>query len=151
MAELSLTAARIAAMSPAAIEQVRRLESAALALPQVPIETTHVLHAGLYARTIRVPAGVLITGALIKIATLLVIDGDVLMHVEGGAVRLEGHHVLPAAAGRKQAFLARSDTHITMVFATAARSIEEAERQFTDEVENLVSRHEPNRVIITGD
>jgi hypothetical protein len=151
MAELALSATRIAAMSPEAIDQVRRLESAALALPQVPIETTHVLHAGLYARTIRVPAGVLITGVLIKIATLVVIDGDVLMHVEDGPLRLQGHHVLPAAAGRKQAFLAQADTHITMIFATAARTVAEAEREFTDEGENLVSRHDPNRIIITGD
>lgn len=158
MAELALSATgiaatRIAAMSRDAIEQVRRLEGAALALPQVPIETTHVLHAGLYARTIRVPAGVLITGALIKIATLVIVDGDVLMHVEGGPVRLEGHHVLPAAAGRKQAFLARADTHITMIFATAARSVAEAEREFTDEIDSLASHRdgEVNRITITGE
>jgi hypothetical protein len=146
-----IAATRIDAMSHDAIDRVRRLEDAALALPQVPIETTHVLHAGLYARTIRVPAGVLITGVLIKIATLVIVDGDVLMHVVGSPVRLEGHHVLPAAAGRKQAFLARTDTHITMIFATAARSVEAAEREFTDEIGNLVSRHDPNRIIITGD
>ena len=35
---------------------------------QVPIETRHVLHAGMYARTICIPAGVLITGALVKVA-----------------------------------------------------------------------------------
>ena len=145
--------AEIVAMSPDTIEQVRRLESLALALPQVPIETTHVLHAGLYARTIRVPAGVLITGALIKLATLLVIEGDVLVHAEGGPLRLTGHHVLPAAAGRKQAFLAQADTHITMIFATAAQSVAEAEREFTDEADILASRRssESNHVIITGE
>ena len=37
MAELALAATRIARMSPGSIDQVRRLESAALALPQVPI------------------------------------------------------------------------------------------------------------------
>ena len=42
-----------------------------LECPQVAIQTTHHFHAGLYSRTIRIPAGVMITGALIKIPTLL--------------------------------------------------------------------------------
>jgi len=152
MAELALAATRIARMSPGSIDQVRRLESAALALPQVPIETTHVLHAGLYARTVRVPAGVLLTGALIKIATLVIIEGDVLVHLDEGSLRLRGHHVLPAAAGRKQAFIAMAETHITMIFPTAARSVTEAEQEFTDEAETLASRRDGaiNRIIITG-
>lgn len=154
MAELVPAAPRIAAMSPAAIDQVRRLESAARDLPQVALETHHVLHAGLYARTVRVPAGVVITGALVRIATLLVVDGDVLVHVDDGApIRLQGHHVLPAAAGRKQAFLAQADTHITMIFASGAASIADAEAEFTDEADILASRRdaESNRIIITGE
>jgi len=141
-------------MNPVAIDQVRRLEAVARGLPQVAIETHHVLHAGLYARTVRVPAGVVITGVLVKIATLLVIDGDVLVHVDDDApLRLQGHHVLPAAAGRKQAFLALADTHITMIFASGAASVAEAEAEFTDEVENLVSRRDAarNRTLITGE
>jgi hypothetical protein len=60
--------------------------------------------------------------------------------------------VLPAAAGRKQAFLAQADSHITMIFATAARSVAEAEREFTDEADNLVSRRAGgNRIVITGE
>src|SRR3954451_13515341 len=69
-ATLGIATLGIDTMSPAAIDQVRRLEDAALQLPQVAIETGHVLHAGLYARTIQIPAGVLLTGALIRIATL---------------------------------------------------------------------------------
>ena len=42
----------IPAMSATAIRAVRALEERLLALPQVPIETRHVLHAGMYARTI---------------------------------------------------------------------------------------------------
>jgi hypothetical protein len=140
-------------MSPAAIDQVRRLEDAALQLPQVAIETGHVLHAGLYARTIRIPAGVLLTGALIRIATLLVVEGDVVVFVDGEPLELTGYHVLPAAAGRKQALLARADTHLTMIFATRATSVAEAEAEFTDEADRLASRRQGRRnvVIITGE
>ena len=53
---------------------------------------------------------------------------------------LIGYHVLPAAAGRKQAFLALADTDLTMLFATDARDIATAEGQFTTEPERLMSR-----------
>ena len=42
---------------------VRALEAQVQALPQVQIPTDHVIHAGLYARTIRIPVDVILTGA----------------------------------------------------------------------------------------
>jgi hypothetical protein len=144
---------RIAAMTPAAIETVRQVEQVALGLPQVPIFTEHVIHAGLYSRTVMVPADTLLTGALIKIATLLVIHGDALVYVGEQSFRVQGHAVLPASAGRKQAFVAVTDTYLTMVFPTTATTVEEAEQQFTDEAGMLFSRRDPdsNRITITGE
>jgi hypothetical protein len=138
-------------MSREAIERVRALEAQVLALPQTEIATRHVIHGGMYARTIRVPAGVLLTGAEIKIATVLVIHGHSLVTLGEQTVELVGHNVLPASAGRKQAFLALADTDLTMVFPTSARTVEEAENQFTDEADQLFSRHGENVVIITGE
>jgi hypothetical protein len=134
----------IAPMSSAAIAKVRALEAQALKLPQVPIETTHVLHAGLYARTIKIQAGVMITGVLIKIPTLLIVSGKVLMYSEGGAREISGYHVLQAAAGRKQSFVALEDSDMTMLFATRARTVAEAEAAFTDETDALLSRRPAN-------
>jgi hypothetical protein len=153
MSELVPLTPGIAAMSDAAIAQVRALESLARTMPQVTLETGHVLHGGLYARTLRVPAGVMITGALVKVATLLVIEGDVVVRLDGESVRLGGYSVLPASAGRKQAFVAVSDTHITMIFPTGARTVAAAEAEFTDEVDKLASRCDGarNTVIITGE
>ena len=127
-------------MSAAAIDRVRQLESFALALPQVAIGTDHVFHAGVYARTIKVPAGVMITGVLIKIPTLLIVQGDAIVHVEGGPRELHGYNVVPAGAGRKQAFVALTDTHLTMIFATDAVDVDTAERAFTDELDKLMTR-----------
>lgn len=140
-------------MSRVAIDRVRALETAARSLPQVGIATSHVFHAGLYARTITIPAEVLLTGALIKRATLLIISGHVAMYLEGGLVELAGYNVLPASAGRKQAFLARSETCLTMVFPSRAESVAQAEGEFTDEVELLFSRDPSfeNTVIMTGE
>ena len=127
-------------MSPQAVEAVRRLEAETLKLPQVAIPTQHAFHAGMYARTITIPAGVMLTGALIKIPTLLILNGDALIYTEEGASRVTGHAVMLGAAGRKQAFLAITDTALTTTFPTAAVTVEEAEAEFTDETDLLASR-----------
>lgn len=131
---------QVLAMSAPAIENVRRLEKAAAELPQVSIETEHAFHAGLYARTVRIPAGVVITGALIRIATVLIVSGEAVMYGEDGPETLSGYNVLSASAGRKQAFVALSETYLTMLFATDAKTVAEAESEFTVETDLLVSR-----------
>ena len=148
---MSLPAIR--SMSPAQVGDVRRLESTVRELPQVKIDTQHVIHAGTYSRTIRIAAGVILTGAEIKRSTLLVFNGRALVTMGDETVELSGYHVLPAAAGRKQAFLALSDTDLTMVFATGAGSVEDAESEFTDEPHLLMSRKPGarNYINITGE
>lgn len=135
--------------SKAVIARVEQLEQQLLLLPQIEIRTEHVIHAGLYARTVTIPAGVAITGALIKRATLLIVNGDVT--VSGGAepFRIQGYNTLPASAGRKTAWYAHTDTNLTMLFATNARTVAEAEREFTDDVDVLMSRTSPNDTLIT--
>ncbi len=151
MDDLVAVGPRIPAMSPEAIGRVCKLEAAARALPQVRIATHHVIHGGMYARTVCVPANVVITGVLVKVPTLLIVDGDAVVYLGEEAARLIGRNVLPASPGRKQVFVALSDTHITMMFPTRARTVEEAEREFTDEIELLASRRDPetNHITIT--
>lgn len=139
------------AMRPEAVARVRELEARVLEAPQTEIETWHVLHAGMYARTIRIPAGVVLTGALIKRATLLVFNGHASVFIGDDEIELAGHHVIPASAGRKQAFIAHADTDLTMLFPTTATTVEQAEAEFTDEAERLMSRHGVNHVTITGE
>lgn len=142
---------QIPAMSERAIGNVAILESFLRELPQVEIATDHVLHAGLYARTIRIPAGAVLTGVLIKIPTMLIFNGHATVNVGEGSVELVGYHVIAASAGRKQAYIAHADTDLTMIFATGARTVSEAEDEFTDDADSLFSRHgAPNTVTITG-
>ena len=145
-----LTHLRLNSMSTEAVAAVTALEDEVLKLPQVEIETEHAFHAGTYARTIKIPAGVVLTGAVIKIPTLLVFNGDAVVYRDDGPVRVTGHHVFLGAAGRKQAFLAIGDTFLTMVFATNAATIEEAEAEFTDDAARLMSRKDnaPNRMVM---
>ncbi len=134
------------AMSPSAIDRVRVIEGENLARPQTDLRFEHRFHAGVYARTMIVPElpeghGCLITAALIRVPTLLVSQGNALVYVgEDKPLRLSGHRVIEAAAGRKTAYVAGSGFHLTMIFATDAKTVEEAEEEFTAEAHMLQSR-----------
>ena len=146
------TAPGLPAMTADAIEKVQRLETVALGMDQIPIKTDHHFHAGLYSRTIRIPAGVMITGALISIPTLLIVSGHSTVFVGGESIELCGYHVLPGQAGRKQVFIAHADTDLTMIFATQATTVEQAESEFTDEFDLLGSRRQRvDLTFATGD
>ncbi len=132
----------IGSMGVESIDKVRQLEQQMLAMPQVEIKTDHYLRDGLYARTIMVPAGCILTGAEIVIETMLIISGNVTVAVDSGSFDLVGYHVIKADAGRKQAFVAHEDTYITMVFPTDATTVEGAENEFTNEPHMLGSRKE---------
>jgi hypothetical protein len=136
------TTTNLPVMGQSEVDSVRELETAAMRLPQVHIPTDHVFHAGMYARTIKIPAGVALTGAQIKIPTILIISGDTLVYGENGATRFTGYHVALGQCGRKQAFYALQDTWLTMLFPTGATTVDAAEREFTDEYEKLFSRKE---------
>ena len=127
---------------PEALRKTRDFEAFSLTQPQVEIETQSVLHAGTYCRTIRIPAGVAITGALVKIETVLIVSGSMLMTAGDKCLELEGYSVIRCPSGRKQIMLARSDCFVTMIFATSAKTTAEAEDEFTDEAERLMTRRE---------
>lgn len=129
------------AMSPDDVDKVRQLEEVMRKCPQAYLETEHTIHAGVYSRTIKLPKDHTIAGVTIKIPTILILNGDVLTYGDGGQTcRITGYHVALGQAGRKQAFHALADTWMTMIFATDARDVEEAEEEFTDEPEMLGSR-----------
>lgn len=131
-------------------EIVRAIEAQVLALPQLEVVTYHVLHGDVYSRTICLPAGGALTSALIRIPTTLTISGDCSVLIgDASEVRITGYRVFAAAANRIQAYIAHADTWMTMSFKTNAKSITEAEEEFTHEADRLFSRRGINEVIIT--
>lgn len=140
-AELGVTTS-LPVMGQREVDAVRSLEAASMKLPQVHIPTDHAFHGGMYARTIKIPAGAALTGAQIKIPTILIISGDTLVYGQDGPTRFTGYHVTLGQSGRKQAFYALQDTYLTMLFPTDATTTDAAEREFTDEYEKLFSRKE---------
>jgi hypothetical protein len=100
----------------------------------------HKLHAGIYARTARVPAGMAFTSVMVKIPTVVIVHGDCCVFVDGKWEPMSGYRVISASAHRIQAYATFSETEITMLFPSQAKTVEEAEREFTDEADELLSR-----------
>lgn len=152
MNDLAIPFASIPATSAGIIKQITDAECELLCLEQIDLVTEHVLHGGMYARTVRLPPGVIITGALIKVATILIFNGDADVLIGDTSARISGYGVLAASAFRKQVFVTRSQVELTMIFPTQAKTVEEAEAEFTDEADRLMSRRSTRDVVvITGE
>lgn len=141
----------VPAMNDASIQRVKEIENVLMAFPQIELDTDHVIHGSMYARTITMPKGTVLSGALIKVPTMLIINGHCRVFVGNDTINVEGYNVLAASANRKQAFLALEDTSLTMIFNTDADTVKAAEIEFTDEHELLMSHGNHNSVLITGE
>lgn len=152
--DLVVCSPRINAMAPHAVDAVRRLTEASLRFAQLPFVTQHVIHGGMYVRTVTVPPTAIVTGVFVKVPTVLILSGEgVVFTGEAEPLHVRGYNVVPAAAGRKQAFVAISELTLTMMFPTDAKTVEDAERHFTDEIELLCPLTERDRhvIIVTGE
>lgn len=135
------------ALSGGTIEHLTAIQDKLLALPQVEIQTEHIIHAGLYIRTIRLAPETVLVGALVKIPTTLIVSGKTLVFTGESWIELDGYHVIPANAGRKQIFVTHEQTSISMVFRADAKTVEQAENEFTSESAALMSRKSENDTI----
>lgn len=139
-------------MSGELLASLTETQNKLLNLPQIEIQTEHVIHGGMYTRTIRLGPGVVLMGALIKIPTMLIVSGRTKVFTGESWIELDGYHVIPARAGRKQIFVTQEDTNITMMFRTDAKTVDQAEEEFTDEAEALMSKQgDKDTVTVTGD
>lgn len=152
MSTLAVPMATLPATTPRLLEKIAELERALVGHEPVDVPTQHVIHGGMYARTIVMSKDMVLVGAHIKVATLLIVTGAAAVLAGEEWIELEGYNVLPASAGRKQVFVSRSPVILTMIFPTRATTVEEAEAEFTNECEALLSRRQDaNTVVITGE
>jgi hypothetical protein len=105
---------------------------------EIPVEQG--IHAGCYIRTSFLRKGMTGVGALIQIPTVLIVTGHVVINSGNRMLEIKGHRVLKGEAHRKQVVTALEDSYLTMVFATKAERVDEAEEEFTAEAERLQSR-----------
>lgn len=124
-------------------DHVEALEERLLALPQeqqTQFKTTHALSGGVYARTIFIPAGSRLVGAVHNKDHINVLVGDISVLTDDGAARLTGFHVLPTGAGMKRAGYAHADTTWTSLIRTDLTDLEAIEDEITPESEKLQTR-----------
>lgn len=124
----------------ASVDAVRRLEAAVSDLPQIDLSTENLVHGGMCARTVLIPAGTVLTGALTNMDNVCVMFGDIEVTTDEGAKRLTGYHVLPARAGAKRAGFAHADTWWTTIWPTELTDIEAIEDEATSESHLLQTR-----------
>lgn len=123
---------------------VTDLESQLLTMPQVNMPVDNVVHGGMCARTIFIPAGTLLTGALTNIDNICVVNGDIMVTTNDGSKRLAGHNVIPAGAGIKRVGLAYADTWWTMIWPTGLTAVSDIEDEMTSESAKLGNRRTLN-------
>ena len=147
------TGSKIPAQTKDGLKAIYALEDLVLKCPQHELETHHVIHGGMFARTVHMKADEVMTGALINVPTMLIINGDAKVLIGSTAKIFTGFNVIPASAGRKQAFVALTDLDLTMIFSTSAQTIADAEEEFTAEAHRLISRQENalNFITVTGE
>lgn len=153
MSNLATIGQSLPATTPEALQKILAAEQQIMQAVQIEVQTEHVLHAGMYGRTVRLAPWVVIVGALMKVPTLLIVNGKCRVYAGDRWYASSGYQVIPAKAGRKQIFITEEPTEITMIFPTKARTIAEAEAEFTDETEKLISRRQDNGdiIMITSD
>jgi len=120
-------------------EQVKALENQMRDLPQTDLGTTHLIHAGMYARTIFIPKDTVLTGALTNCDNICIIHGDITVTTSSGNKRFTGFNVIPADSGFKRAGVSHEDTYWTTVFQTDSTVLEDIEKEVTDEHAGLQS------------
>jgi quercetin dioxygenase-like cupin family protein len=97
---------------------IYRLEQAILSLPQVEIPVTHQFCKGIYARSITIPAGIILTGALHKDECFFVVrSGTILITTDDEPIKAEAGFMAFSKAGSKRLGVALEDTVVTTFHA----------------------------------
>jgi hypothetical protein len=121
-------------------EAISRLEAAVLDLPQTDLRTEHALSGQVYARTIHIPAGTVLTGATHKKDHVNIVCGDITVTTDQGPTRITGYRVIATKAGSKRAGFAHADTTWTTLCHTALDDIEAIEDELVEESAQLQTR-----------
>lgn len=110
LAELQKTEAAI----PAQHLAIYLLEAELLKLPQVDMPVEHEFCSGLYARTMRIPAGTVLTGAVHAGECFMVVrSGDIVITTDSGAREFTSGDIVKSKAGTKRAGVALTDAVLT--------------------------------------
>jgi hypothetical protein len=103
---------------PAMHLPIYRLEAELLKLPQVDMPVTHAFCAGLYARTMHIPAGTVLTGAVHKEESFfLVRKGELIVSTDSGPRTIGPGDMSVSKIGTKRAGITLTDVEVTTFHA----------------------------------
>lgn len=98
--------------------RIYELEQITKQLPQVEMVTEHAFCSGVYARTLKIPAGVLLTGAMHRDESFFVVrSGHLLVSSGGEAVSVDPGFMTITKPGEKRVGIAVTDCVVTTFHA----------------------------------
>lgn len=123
------------------LDQIERLEREIAMLPsRLPdLPVFHHFAPGVYAREMRIPAGVLVTGKIHKTTHLNIVSaGELTVWTEDGMKRIRAPFTFVSKPGTKRVGLAHEDTVWTTIHATNETDLEKIEAEVIEPSDNLV-------------
>jgi hypothetical protein len=120
-----------AVAEPTAQEKIERIEAEIAAMPQAELVTVHHFAPGMYARELRIPAGVVLTGKIHLTEHINTISaGRIMVYTEdGGAREICAPCTIVSKPGTKRVGIALEDTVWTCYHATNETDLDRLEAE----------------------
>ena len=126
-------------------EQIDRLQSEMVKMPQVELATEHFFSPGMYCRKVTRPAGTLIVGKVHKAPHFFVcVKGEILAWSETGMRRMQAGDVIESQAGTKRVTLAVVDSIGMTIHKTDKTDLDEIEAELIEPDENALFNSQKN-------
>lgn len=112
--------------------QILQFEQMLTQLPNAVFEmpTVHHFAPGMYARELRIPAGMVLTGKTHRHAHLnFLLEGDITVWIDGGMRRVQAPQVFVSQPGTKRVGFSHTDTRWVTVHATQETDLEKIEAE----------------------
>lgn len=113
-------------------DKVALLESEMLKHEQIDIPVRHDFSPGIYARTIMIPAGTLLTGRIHKFEQINILSGGTIeVLTQDGMKKVTAPFIVVSPPGTKRVAYAHTDCTWTTVLATEEKDPDVIEAKFT--------------------
>jgi mannose-6-phosphate isomerase-like protein (cupin superfamily) len=114
-------------------EQIEKLQSTMVGMPQAELETEHYFSGGMYCRKLIRPAGTLIVGKVHKKDHFFMCaQGEIIAWSEKGMVKLKAGDIIESKAGTKRVTLALSDAIGITFHKTDKTDLDEIEAELIE-------------------
>jgi hypothetical protein len=114
-------------------EQIDRLQSEMVNMPQAELVTEHYFSSGMYCRKVSRPAGTLIVGKVHKEPHFfLCAKGEIIAWTENGMKRLQAGDVVESKPGTKRVTLAVEDSIGITIHKTDKTDLDEIEAELIE-------------------